>query len=335
MSLYLDQLFLGKISSNFELYQIKRNSPFLAVCRCWYCGDSKKSTIKRRAYFYQKEDGILLSCKNCGITRSIKSILKESYSHYHQDYLVEQYSTNKPIEVKERQTKFEFIPKFLQENKPLRQLTKIVDLADDHHAKQFLINRQIPKDKFSELYYCDDFSSWVNKMIPGKLDSKYTEDRIVIPYLNKEGLMSGFNGRSLRKDSTKRYIAIMLVDDAPKVYNLYGIDFDVTNYVCEGALDSLFLPNALAMAGSDIDLSLISKDTSVIVMDNEPRNLQIVNKIRSIIIKGLKCVIWPSDIKEKDINLMVLSGYNVKKIVKERTFRDQQALLEFNQWTKA
>lgn len=340
MSLYLDAKYLEKISSNFEGYQIKRNSPFLAVCRCFICGDSQRSKIKKRGYFFQKEDNILYTCKNCGCGKTsgsclaIKSILKEHYSHFFQEYLVEQFAANSPAQRIEKQPKFEFIPKFLQQNKPLLQLKKISSLDDDHKAIQFLNNRSIPKEKFKELYYSDNFNSWVNSMIPDKMDERYTEDRIVIPYFNVEGIMTGVNARSLDPNSSKRYIALRFVEGSSTVYNQFGVDLDVRNYIVEGAFDSFFLPNCMAMGSSDFDFDAINKDTSVIVYDNESRNKEINKKIKNTIEKGYKCVIWPSDIKEKDINQMVLAGINVRQVVKQNTYQNQSALLAYNRWNK-
>lgn len=334
MPLYLDHSFLERISSNFEGFQIKRSNPYLAVCRCFICGDSQKSKIKKRGYFFQKTDNILFTCHNCGVTRSIKSILKASYQHLYQDYILQQFETNKPLEIKERQPKFEFIPKFLHNNNPLKQLQKISDLSPDHKAYQFLSDRMIPKEKFKTLYYCENFPKWINSMIPEKLDERYSEDRLVIPYLNGSGQLTGVNGRAFDSSSNKRYIAIMFVEDALKVYNYYSVDFDVTNFVVEGQLDSMFLSNSCAMAGSSINLCLLNRDTSVIAMDCEPRNYEICKQLRKIIDKGYKVVIWPSSIKQKDINLMILAGINVKQIIKQNTFQGQQALLQFQQWTK-
>ena len=52
-----------------------------------------------------------------------------------------------------------------------------------------------------------------------------------------------------------RYITIMF-EEVPKIFGLDTVNFQEKYYVVEGALDSMFLSNAVAMAGAD-GLSLI------------------------------------------------------------------------------
>jgi hypothetical protein len=49
---------------------------------------------------------------------------------------------------------------------------------------------------------------------------------------------------------------------------------------------------------------------------------------------GQKVVIWPSTIKEKDINDMVLSGLNVQDVIKSNTYSGLEAKLKFTTWKK-
>ena len=43
---------------------------------------------------------------------------------------------------------------------------------------------------------------------------------------------------------------------------------------------------------------------------------------------------WPSNIKEKDINEMFLSGLAVQDIINQNTFSGLELKLKFNQWKK-
>ena len=102
---------------------------------------------------------------------------------------------------------------------------------------------------------------------------------------------------------------------------MFCIQVDIPNFICE----------------IDDELKAIyhSKDTVCIwVFDNEPRNKQITDRISQAIARGDKVVIWPSDIKEKDINDMVLSGYNVRELVQLNTYSGLTAKLKFNTWRK-
>ena len=107
-----------------------------------------------------------------------------------------------------------------------------------------------------------------------------------------------------------------------------------TVYVTEGPFDSVFIPNALAMCGSDVDHRSIDVRDTVWVFDNEPRSKQIVDRIAAAIKRGDKVVIWDKDIKEKDINEMVLQGYDPYVIIKHNTFSGLEATLKLADWKK-
>ena len=108
-----------------------------------------------------------------------------------------------------------------------------------------------------------------------------------------------------------------------------------TFYVVEGPLDSLFLDNCIATAQSDLRVS--EKDNSVLIPDNEPRNSEVVKQIGKYIDEKYKVVIWPSDIQEKDINEMILSGKterDIKDIIAQNTFDGLLAKTKLSQWKK-
>ena len=60
------------------------------------------------------------------------------------------------------------------------------------------------------------------------------------------------------------------------------------------------------MCGSDVDIRSFGWSNYIWVFDNEPRNREVVNRIAKAIDRGDKVVIWPSNIKEKDVNEMIL-----------------------------
>ena len=53
-----------------------------------------------------------------------------------------------------------------------------------------------------------------------------------------------------------------------------------------------------------------------------------------VIHNQIPIVIWPSFIKQKDINQMIMSDLDVNKIIKQNTFSGLQANLQFNFWKK-
>ena len=105
----------------------------------------------------------------------------------------------------------------------------------------------------------------------------------------------------------------------------------------EGPIDSLFLDNCLAVAGSSNFAKDVPKENTTIVFDNERRNKEILIQIEQIIDKGYNVVLWPDDVKEKDINDMILSGKTkeeVQTIIKNNTYQGNMAKIRFSKWRK-
>ena len=47
-----------------------------------------------------------------------------------------------------------------------------------------------------------------------------------------------------------------------------------------------------------------------------------------------KVVIWPREIRQKDLNDMVLAGLDVQSIVESNTYQGMEAQVKFIQWKK-
>jgi hypothetical protein len=130
----------------------------------------------------------------------------------------------------------------------------------------------------------------------------------------------------------------MLDETKDKVFGLDSIDRKKTVYLVEGPIDSLFLTNCVAMAGSDAKLDAIQdREKLVIVYDNEPRNKEIVKRIERAINTNHKVCIWPDDVVEKDINDMVMNGTapsEVQYMIDQNTFSGLAAKMRLQQWKK-
>jgi hypothetical protein len=122
--------------------------------------------------------------------------------------------------------------------------------------------------------------------------------------------------------------------------NLYNfrcpicVDKTIAVYITEGPFDSTFICNSIAMCGADVDISNWGIINPVWIYDNEPRNREIVNRISRTIDNGNSIVIWPTNIIEKDINDMVLSGHDVMSVVELNTYSGLEAKIKFNNWKK-
>jgi hypothetical protein len=117
------------------------------------------------------------------------------------------------------------------------------------------------------------------------------------------------------------------------------LDFSRRIYVVEGPLDSLFIPNAIAVSGASFDTPTIRQllTNATIIMDNEPRNKDVVKQLAKYIDLGYNIFIYPDVVKEKDINEMILSGKTpgeILEMINTNTFTGIEAKLKFSAWRK-
>ena len=99
----------------------------------------------------------------------------------------------------------------------------------------------------------------------------------------------------------------------------------------------MFLDNAIAMVGADLNYMFFLNNCEsnfVMVYDNEKRNKQIVDRMEKAINSKFSIVIWPNDLKEKDINDMILNGIDFNKIIKQNTFTGLEAKTKLIGWKR-
>ena len=319
----VDSKFIGLLSP--RLQKFKKVKADLYNFRCPICGDSQKNKSKTRGYLYSVKADMNFRCHNCGASMTLSNFLKTIDPVIHKQYVFERFKdghTGRGTVVEEPNFNFE-APKF----SPKVDLPKA---SKNSIAKKYLESRKIDPDKF---YYTDAFKRWVNTLVSNKFDDvRYDEPRIIIPLIYKNQLI-GFQGRSLGPNSVK-YITIMLHDDAPKVYGFDTIDEKKPIYIVEGPFDSTFLDNSIAMVGADLDIGSFGWSNYIWVFDNEPRSREITNRISKTIGRGDKVIIWPSNVQEKDINDMVLSGHDMMSMLESNTYSGLEANLKFNTWKR-
>lgn len=330
----IDSKYVGLVSSRLQKFKQVKNG--LYNFRCPYCGDSQRHKNKARGYIYRLKNDHNFKCHNCGVSRTFTNFLKDLDSSLYDQYVMERYKSG--ITGKNSNTptpKFEF-EKPVFDKKYKINLPTIAELNTEHPAKVYLQNRKIPEKFLNQLYYCEQFKQWTNEQKYTFESTDQDEPRIIIPLINN-GTIFGFQGRSLNKNSKIKYITIILEEHHPKIYGLDGIDWDKTVYITEGPIDSMFLDNAIAMVGADIDkmFFVANFETNfVMVYDNEKRNKQIVDRIQKAIDLNFPVVIWPSDIKEKDINDMVLAGLDVGDMLKSNTYSGLEAKTKLISWKR-
>lgn len=330
---FIDEKYILLVSSRLEKFSKKK--PGLFNFRCNYCGDSGKNKSKARGYLYQIKNDYNYKCHNCGVSRSFTNFLKDIDSILYDQYILERYKNGlSGKKTNTEEPKFDIKkPVFVKKN---LDLPKIKELDDEHPAKKYLMNRKIPEKYFSNLYFCEKFKEWTNKQKNVFKSIQYDESRIIIP-LVKDGEIFGYQGRSLSKSSKVKYITIILDDNKPKLYGWDDVDWNKSVYIVEGPFDSMFLENSIAMVGADMDYMFFKNKPEVefvFVYDNEKRNKEMINRVEKTIDMKFPIVIWPKDLKYKDINDMILAGVNVKKIIKENTFMGLEAKAKLIGWKR-
>ena len=318
-----DSKYIGLVSS--RLQKFKRVKDNLYNFRCPICGDSQKNKNKTRGYLYQVKNNTNFKCHNCGASMSFNNFVKTIDPTLHKQYTLEKF--------KQGHTGRNFVvesPK-LEFSKPVfKKSINLPKASSNFTANQYLVNRKINPEKF---YYADKFMEWTNTQKRTFDTITRDESRIVIPMYDSDKNLIGFQGRALGKSFTK-YITVMLDEEAPKVYGLDTIDKTSPVYITEGPFDSTFIRNSIAMCGADVDISDWGISNPVWVYDNEPRNREIVERIRKTIDTGDSIIIWPTNIEQKDINDMVLAGHEIMSVLKLNTYSGLEAKIKFNNWKK-
>ena len=336
MSFITDTKYLSLLSPRLERFKKVRD--YLWNFRCPQCGDSHKSKSKARGYVYRKKTDLFFKCHNCGVGQSVGNLIKDLDPYLHKQYIMERYRAGETGQRKSKAPEFKFeTPKF-KPKKTTIDLPSIESLPKEHYARVYCEGREIPQQFMDKIFYAEDFKNWalsVCQVDYSNLMGK--EPRLVIPFFDRDNQLIGAQGRALQ-ESKIRYVTVKVHEDAPKVFGLERWNSDQHTYLVEGPIDSLFLPNCLAMAGADMsDLSILDKDKTTLIFDNEPRNFQIARSMVKSLQDGWKIVVWPNSITCKDINDMVLTSIKdarLVEIINRNTYSGQRGEWEVKSWKK-
>jgi transcription elongation factor Elf1 len=331
--LWIDTKYANLVSSSLERFKVKQFNPYLANFRCPICGDSQKNKFKARGFLYTKTNSLFYKCHNCGAGTTFNKFLEGLNSDLYKQYTLEKYKEGAGNNKPKSTIKFKQ-PTFTKKNILDSKLQRLDKLPKDNIAIKYCESRGIPTTKYKHLYFVDN----VQKL--EDIHEKYKdrvlgeEPRLVIPYYKDDQLV-GLTCRALGNESL-RYLTLRVDDNLPLIYNIDNVDIDRIIYVTEGPIDSLFLDNSVAVSNADLKKvsNYFPKDKLVLVFDNEPRNEEIVKIINKAIEDKFKVVIWPTFIKEKDINDMQLSKINYKELIKNNTYSGLTLQLNFNKWKR-
>lgn len=346
MSLYLDHMFIGRMS--FSLPRFKWIKSNVARFRCPYCGDSKKSTVKARGYFFTNEtkDGYTFNCKNCGESRNLYGFLEEQDQTLWKEYIVERLKERAGVSdprptassaPPEQGYMAKLVAATMEYRDPLEGLERLSDLPQEHPAVRYMLSRKFTPVMLERLFYASDFRTVSMGVDPTLKEEQIPADkRIIIPFYHSDGKLKCIQGRAMDKNAM-RYITVKTNEDVDKIFGLERLNPDRVHLVFEGPFDSMFFPNALATC--DSSLTKYDHKNAIYAWDNQPRNPELVKQVERAVKEGRRVVIWGEDcpFEGKDPNAMVENGANPREIlawIASHTYNGLRASLEFGKWRK-
>lgn len=338
MSLYIDLKYINYISSRLPLF--KRKSDYLYNFRCTICGDSSTKKNKARGYFFKVNNDMFMKCHNCGVSIHFGTFLKQIDQMLYSQYAMERYANGAAPNKAHKTPQLTFKEPVFEKKSIIDELFERLDkLPEDHIAVSFCHKRKIPTDKFKQLYFIDNIKKVEQLSDKMKDRIKSEEPRLVIPLYDAKLQLAGITCRALGNESL-RYVTIKIKSDELLVFGRESLKPEKHIYVTEGPIDSLFLPNAIAVVGTGfnkLEQLEYPKDNMTIIVDNQPRNKEVCKVIENLIEKNYNIVIWPQSINEKDINDMVKAGKtpaSVKSMIDKHTYNGLQARANFYAWKR-
>lgn len=336
MSYITDIQFLGQISSRIPGFEKKAKDVW--ACRCPYCGDSQKSKRKKRGYFFQHNGAILYKCFNCTLSVSLSHFIKDHAPDVYREYVLEKFKSNyKTKENVDITESFDYRPKFKDKefDAAVKELPLIMSLDDNHPAKKYILSRKLPKNVLDNFFFVEDFHMWWKQIYPERANTDIKESRIIIAGFDEEKNIIGGTARAIDPNNPLRYFSLRPKSGTRTIFGLDRLNINKTVYVLEGAFDSFFVPNSIAIGSSSLHsvVELFPELDYVLVFDADYRNPEICGLMKKAIDKGFKVVVWDEKFTdEKDINAMVLTGIepiDIFKHIKKNTFQGPEALLKF------
>jgi transcription elongation factor Elf1 len=339
--LYIDAKYAAFLGS--RLRNFKQQKDYLWNFSCPVCGDSTSNKLKARGYIYRTKSDLFCKCHNCGYSSNLGNLIKRVDAALYDEYVLERYKAG-ATRYNAHKDVAPILPKpkivELLEDDILEPLKRLDTLDVSHPAVKYVLDRKIPREKWHLLYFAPKFKAFTNSVSP-KFEEPIVGDhpRMIIPYFTPAGKCFAFQARAYG-DEQPKYYTIKVDESEEKIYGLDRVDYSKRIYVVEGPIDSLFIPNGIAVSGSSFDTPTIRSllANATIVMDNEPRNKEIVNQLDKYIELGYSVVMYPDYIEEKDINDMVKAGRSPAEIldlINTNTFTGMEAKLKFANWRKS
>lgn len=337
--LFTDVKFLRQIGYRLERFKEKKTNE-LWNCRCPICGDSSHKSNKTRGYFYVKQGTMLYMCHNCQASMSFGNFLKDFDPNLYNQYALEKFGDKTATKKAPQVPSFQVDTSKYATNHNTNvfdQLTSIEDLDAGHPARLYVQERMIPEKFWSTLKYAPKYIHWAAKHTDKFHVEKGTKDhpRLIIPWFNFQGEPTGYSARSFGRPDPK-YYTIPLAEEKG-FCGLDRLDLDKRIYVLEGAIDSLFLPNSVAVSTSALWKFESDGLDVVYIPDRDIRNKEIMKIVKKMVDDGKQVCMLPDDLPGKDLNDFVkngLSSAEIADIINHNVYQGLSAQMHFTKWSK-
>lgn len=334
---FLEEQYLRRLS--YKLRNYKEKGGHVYNFSCPVCGDSAKKKNKARGYAFDKSGSLLVKCWNCGYSSSFPKFLESQDALLHQEFVMERFkergikqsseiafieemANTLPVETKH------YVPNIFD------GLPAVKDLPSSNEARAYADKRMLPMDKF-DMFYAQKFVEWTqghSEKFRSWRDSDHS--RIVFPFYARDGHVMGYAARALNGEEPKYYRIFVGDNEKERFFGMDKLDETKQVYVLEGEIDSMFIPNALAMSNGKLDVYY--NPDAIYIPDCDVRNIHIMKGVEKLIDRNLNvCMLPPDD--AKDINELVMNGYSEQQLVDlihKHTYRGLTAKLHFHKWKK-
>lgn len=339
MTLWLDISYLKQIGFQLDGFKETRIGKNWA-CRCPICGDSSKKKMKMRGSFFAADDHIMYNCFNCNASQSLSTFLKEQnfslYERYRLDLFKEKYGKKEEaldesvFKVKLPPATRKYIPNICD------GLPTIASLAEDHPVRKYLQSRCIPEEMYSKMYLAMKFVRWAKQHSDKFHNEEHDHPRLIIPWISEDGVIFGYSARSFGKEEP-RYYSIKVDDSYPSFFGFDRLNQKKRVYVVEGAIDSLFVDNCVAVGTSALYRYISNDHAITYIPDRDIRNKEIMKVVEKLIETGKEVCMLPADFPGKDLNEAVMNGVTkqeLKEIIDQNSYSGLSAKLKYIEWKK-
>lgn len=299
---------LDYVIQNFYTYcrrPVYRKSQGIYNAECCVCNEGKKSGRSRRLFYFP--DKRYFYCHNCCKSWKemewLQLVCNKNYTQIIAD-TKNFYTEIQPTIFNDTQPIIEEQPeKDLPDNcidlEDLQQIEFYSKNSKTHktvlHAREYCISRRL----FTSVNRCKHYYVSIN--------DKTHHNRLVIPFYNNQNKVECYQTRALFDNQFPKYITKV---GEKCLYGENTLDNNVPYiFIFEGPIDSMFVKNGVAMAGTDLSNKQQSFIDSCIgfekifVYDNDTDNKQLARKINNKLKQNQKVFIWPEKFsKFKDIN---------------------------------